>query len=201
MSLNFDPTAVCNAYCRNNQLGPAAKSGLAQLLGAIHDDPDVNDTRWAAYMLATVKHECANRWNPIEEFGKGLTRPYGVQVQVADADGTCFTNCYYGRGFVQLTWRANYDRVGRALGMGNTLLLHPDHALESQTAYRIMSLGMRTGIFTGKKLADYIHDDRCDYLNARKIINGLDCADLIAGYADEWEKLLTATYSLNAVAV
>src|SRR5689334_17515857 len=101
MSLNFDPTAVCNAYCGNNQLGPAAKSGLLQLLSAIHDDPDVNDARWAAYMLATVKHECANRWNPIEEFGKGRTRPYGVQVRVADADGTSFTNCYYGRGFVQ----------------------------------------------------------------------------------------------------
>ena len=38
---------------------------------AIRADADVTDVRWAAYMLATVRHECADRWQPIEEFGKG----------------------------------------------------------------------------------------------------------------------------------
>src|SRR5450432_764022 len=93
---------------------PAAASGQEVILGLLEQDPDISDVRWAAYMLATVKHECADQWQPIEEFGKGKGRPYGQPVTIADADGTQFTNTYYGRGFVQLTWKFNYDKLGRA---------------------------------------------------------------------------------------
>src|SRR6516162_9881512 len=174
-------------------------SGLSGLLGFFEKDNHVNDMRWTAYMLATIKHECANRWQPIEEFGKGKGRPYGVPVQVQDSDGTTYTNVYHGRGYVQLTWKMNYDKVGRALGMGNALVLHPEHALEPMTAYSIMSFGMRTGLFTGKKLSDYINHD-CDYFNARRVINILDRAALIQGYAETFEQLLKAAGSGSAVA-
>jgi hypothetical protein len=149
-----------------------------------------NDVRWAAYILATVKHECADRWLPIEEFGKGKGHPYGEPVTVADADGTQFTNRYYGRGFVQLTWKFNYAKLGRALGLGNGLLLHPEHALEPTTAYTIMSYGMRQGFFTTKRLSDYIHEESCDYLQSRRIINKLDQAERIQAYAQKLETIL-----------
>ena len=142
-------------------------------------------------MLATVKHECANTWRPIEEYGKGQGRPYGQPTVVTDQNGTQYTNTYYGRGFVQLTWRMNYDKMGQALGLANGLVLHPEHALEPITAYRIMSYGMRHGSFTGKGLPSYIQEDACDYLNARRIINGLDQADRIQGYAQMLESVLT----------
>jgi putative chitinase len=171
-------------------LKPAAAAGQQAILGLLEEDPDIVDIRWAAYMLATIKHECADRWRPIEEFGKGKGRPYGAPVTVADADGTQFTNTYYGRGFVQLTWKFNYDRLGRALGVGNALILHPEHALEPTTAYKIMSYGMRQGFFTTKKLSDYIHDDSCDYLQSRRIINGLDQAERIQEYAQKLETIL-----------
>jgi hypothetical protein len=171
-------------------LKPAAAAGQQAILGLLEEDPDIVDIRWAAYMLATIKHECADRWHPIEEFGKGKGRPYGAPVTVADADGTQFTNTYYGRGFVQLTWKFNYDRLGRALGVGNALILHPEHALEPTTAYKIMSYGMRQGFFTTKRLSDYIHDDSCDYLQSRRIINGLDQAERIQEYAQKLETIL-----------
>jgi hypothetical protein len=190
MSFEFDPASVCEKFVITPRLSAAAKNGLSTLLESIHTDTEITDIRWAAYMLATVQHECASKWLPIEEFGKGKGRPYGTPVPVSDENGTSYLNTYYGRGFVQLTWRANYDRMGRALGMGNLLVLHPEHALEPQTAYRVMSLGMRTGIFTGKKLADFIHGAQCDYVNARRIINGIDRAELIAGYAKVWEQSL-----------
>jgi hypothetical protein len=174
-------------------LNQPAASGLDALLGFLEEDPDILDLRWAAYMLATVKHECANRWQPIEEFGHGMNHPYGQPVTVADGDGTQFTNTYYGRGFVQLTWKLNYDKLGRALNLGNGLLLHPEHALEPSTAYKIMSYGMRQGSFTSKKLSDYLHDDICDYFQARRIINALDQAALIQGYAEKLESLLKAS--------
>lgn len=172
------------------KLKSLAASGLDALLGFLEQDPDVTDVRWAAYMLATVKHECADRWQPIEEFGKGKNHPYGQPVTIIDADGTQFTNRYYGRGYVQLTWKLNYDRLSEALGLGNGLVLHPEHALEPRTAYGIMSYGMRQGSFTSKKLADYIHDEFCDYFQARRIINALDQAAAIQGYAENLENLL-----------
>ncbi|MGL5034116.1 MAG: hypothetical protein ACRC6M_09990, partial [Microcystaceae cyanobacterium] len=48
--------------------------------------------------------------------------------------------------------------------------------------------GMKDGIFTSKKLSDYIAGSRVDFVNARRIINGTDRADLIAGYAQQWQK-------------
>lgn len=178
--------------CSESILGleDTAQAHLHELLQSIADDSEVTDVRWAAYMLATVRHECANRWQPIEEFGRGKNKAYGVPATVQDTDGTSYSNVYYGRGYVQLTWRYNYQKAGQALGLGNALVLHPDHALEPATAYRIMSYGMRVGMFTGKKLADYINASQCDYLNARRIINGIDKADIIQGYAQQFEQLL-----------
>ena len=178
---------------------PEAISGLQRLLNFMVLDPDLSDIRWAAYMLATVKHECANQWQPVEEFGKGKNKPYGKPAAVSDADGTTYSNTYYGRGYVQFTWRRNYDTMGRNLGMGNGLVLHPEHALEPGTAYQIMSYGMRHGSFTGVGLHRYIYDVTCDYVNARRIINGTDRAELIAGYAKDIEALLRKSVDAKAV--
>jgi hypothetical protein len=51
---------------------------------------------------------------------------------------------------------------------------------------------MRKGLFTGKKLGDYISASGCDYKNARRIINGVDQAALIAQYAGTIEGILRA---------
>lgn len=168
----------------------SSTGGLTSLLNSFSEDPDVTDIRWAAYMLATVKHECANTWQPVEEYGKGQGRPYGQPTVVTDQNGTQYTNIYYGRGFVQLTWKMNYDKMGQLIGLGNGLVVHPEHALEPTTAYSIMSYGMRHGSFTGKGLSSYIQGDTCDYLNARRIINGLDQAQTIQGYAQSLESVL-----------
>ena len=48
---------------------------------------------------------------PIEEYGKGSTAAYG---QPDPETG----QTYYGRGFVQLTWRDNYARADQELDIG-----------------------------------------------------------------------------------
>jgi hypothetical protein len=53
-----------------------------------------------------------------------------------------------------------------------------------------MSEGMRRGLFTGRKLGDYINDHSCDYRSARQIINGFDQADRIKAYSDTFETVL-----------
>jgi hypothetical protein len=67
------------------------------------------------------------------------------------------------------------------------LINSPKLALDPPTSYKIMSLGMRKGLFTGRGLEDYIHDQVCDYRNARRIINGLDQTDKITRYAQKLE--------------
>jgi putative chitinase len=165
-------------------------SGLTELLKLFAQDKEVNDPRWAAYMLATVKHECADRWQPIEEYGKGEGHPYGKPVTVKGKDGKTYTNAYYGRGYVQLTWEENYRKMSEDLNLGDEVLIHPGRALEPAIAYRIMSYGMRQGSFTGKRLGDYIHGSGCDYYHAREIINALDSAERVQGYAEKLEAIL-----------
>ena len=182
----------------NAKLTQGQVNGLESLLTAIEQDPDVTDIRWAAYMLATVKHECADTWQPIEEYGKGKGRKYGTPVTVTGSDGKKYSNVYYGRGYVQLTWDYNYKSMSQNILASDALYCNPSLALDPADAYKIMSYGMRHGTFTTKKLSDYIKGSTCDYRNARKIINGLDKCDLIKGYAEKLEAVLKASLEPDA---
>jgi hypothetical protein len=189
--MRFDHDKWITAYsAAYGHIDPVKQQNIERLLSAIEADDGVTDIRWAAYMMATVKHECADRWQPVEEYGKGAGRPYGTAVTVVSSDGQPHVNTYYGRGYVQITWKDNYARLGKAIGVNDQLVIVPDRALDPSIAYRIMSEGMQRGLFTGRKLADYINDHRCEYRLARQIINGLDQADRIAAYSNVLEEIL-----------
>jgi predicted chitinase len=188
---DVDVEAICELYqVSQGALSDSQQSGFTNLIESIKKDNAITDLRWAAYMLATVKHECAETWRPVEEFGKGANRKYGEPESVTDDKGITRENRYYGRGYVQLTWKENYRELGVALGMGGRLMYEPDLALDPDIAYRIMSFGMTHGSFTGARLSKYIDADGADYRNARRIINSLDQADRIAGYARQLETAL-----------
>lgn len=195
--MRFSHTTFFNGY-RDlyGKLNQTQVSGLDNLLGYIELDPDVSDIRWAAYMLATIKHECADTFQPITERGaKSYFDKYEPGTTIGKNLGNTVKGDGYlfrGRGYVQITGRANYQKMTKNLALtgDEDLVLHPDSALHPDIAYRIMSLGMRTGAFTGKKLSDYINAAKCDYKNARRIINALDQADKIQDYAVNFETLL-----------
>lgn len=142
------------------------------------------------YILATTFHETAGTMQPIEEYGKGKGRPYGEP----DSDTG---KTYYGRGYVQLTWKENYQKASKFVFDTNYDLNsvdfaeNPELALTPFYSVQLTLNGMLDGWFTGKKLDDYRLDDGSyDYRNARRIINGMDKASLIAGYAMEFESAL-----------
>jgi predicted chitinase len=126
-----------------------------------------HDPRFTAYALATAWHETARTMQPIEEYGKGKGRAYGPTG-------------FWGRGFVQLTWEANYAKARTKLGVD--FVKNPKLAMVPKHAADIMVRGMLEGWFTGKKLADYFSATKNDPVQARRIINGTDKADLIASY-------------------
>jgi putative chitinase len=150
-------------------------------------EKDRKDKRHLAYMLATAWHETAKTMQPIAEYGKGKTRVYGKRVKHSGILYSDYSGIFYGRGYVQLTWYENYQLMGRLLGLN--LLAEPELAMNPYVASRIMFEGMlrgssSVGDFTGKCLEMYFNEKTEDPINARRIINGLDCAELIKKYYD-----------------
>lgn len=132
-----------------------------------------------AYILATCWWEAGKIFKPIPEIKDSKRK--AVQDKYWDTG-------FYGRGYVQITWKTNYEKFSKLLGID--LVAHPDLALQSEYAAYIMFYGMFYGEFTGKKLKDYITTKKVDYLNARRIVNGMDQATTIKKKAQEYERIL-----------
>jgi hypothetical protein len=115
----------------------------------------------------------------------------GAAVKAYD-DDKGIEQAYYGRGYVQLTWWSNYATTGIAIGSGLQLLLDPELVKQPETAYKIMSHGMRTGdgFANGKTFAKYFTGANTDYIGARAMVNGSDAAAEIAGVAETFEAIL-----------
>lgn len=164
-----------------------------------------------AYILATVYHETARKMQPLSEYGKGKAYIYGKWQTNSKGKRYCYKNSakaiyteeecpnlFYGRGLVQLTWYDNYafaERRLKELGVLNpdhSFIDDPELANDPINAVLIMKYGMIEGWFTGRKLSHYFSGSKIDYVNARRIINGMDKAKEIALYADYFEKALRA---------
>ena len=126
--------------------------------------------RHLAYILATAFHETAHTMQPIREMG---------------GEKYLRSKRYYpwvGEGLVQVTWKENHAKFGAT---------QPGQMLTWPIALRAIFEGMTKGMFTGKALGDYITNSRADYVGARRIVNGTDRAELIAGYARAFESALS----------
>lgn len=155
-----------------------------------------------AYGLATAFHETAHTMQPIRESGgpKYLFRmydPHGERPLLAQRNGNTTPGDgvrYCGRGYVQITWKRNYERFAALLD--KPLVTSPDLACDPEIAADILVLGMAKGLFTGVGLISLpalgSKGNKSFYSRSRRIINGMDCADLIAGYAVKFEDALRA---------
>jgi putative chitinase len=126
--------------------------------------------------------------SPLEEYGKGEGKPYG---QPAGPHG----EVYFGRGHVQLTWEENYQKGEQMLadhyGLVAPMHQYPHRMLEDETSALVLYDGMIYGWFTGLCLDDFFNANAEDPVNARKIVNGLDKAELIANYYTAFKSALT----------
>jgi predicted chitinase len=163
--------------------------GMNYMLDAYEAKYEKNwpDLRWISYCFATAYHETAYTMQPISEYGGQSylqSKPYYP---------------YYGRGYVQLTWEDNYRKMGQKLGI-DLLGANKERALEPAIAAEVMYSGMRDGDFTSKRLSSYFTDALDDPVNARRIINGTDRAETIAGYHRKFLEAFQAAYTAEAPA-
>lgn len=184
----------------NRQLNSSQKQGYNAIFD-YWDKSNLDDNRWLAYVLATAFHETGEDMQPVREgfastdqgsinavtslYNRGII---GENYALPEANG----KSYFGRGLVQITWGDNYKKLGQALGIGNQLYDNPSLALNMDIAVKILFVGMVDGLYAPvNSLRKYFFEDRSDWVNARKIINWLDKADLVAGYGQKFFKCLS----------
>lgn len=150
------------------------------------------DNNQIAYILATAYHECYNwkkgtHWIPIREIGslEYFIKKYFLNNRVRrwlGNDDKKDAVDFIGRGYIQITGESNYEKFN--------IQHNPELALEYKKATEILVDGMINGMFTGVALSKFIRKDKVDFINARRVVNSLDKADLIMNYAIDFLKIL-----------
>jgi len=172
-----------------SKLGALSQSqvdGFERILDVTEGSP----LAYRAYMLATPWHETAATMQPVRE---------AFKMSEAWRKKNLRYWPHYGRGDVQLTWLGNYELADKKLAEAGLiqpgeLVANPDLAMRPDISAFVLLNGMTEGWFTGKKLSDYLPKKgvatRAQYIQARRIINILDKADLVEDYAQIFERAL-----------
>lgn len=198
--------------------GTSLTQGQVRGVDTILDEAEARETppRHLAYILATAYLETGGRMQPVREslnysvdalltkfgrhriseadarrYGRSGSRAanqqmianliYGGEWGRANLGNTTYGDGwrYRGGGLAQITGRANFTKFGMAADPARSGDLIP--------AVRMMFDGMERGLFTGKRLSDFT-----EYRPMRQIINRMDRADDVAGYAEAFEAALRA---------
>ncbi|MGE3247847.1 MAG: hypothetical protein AB7F96_16550 [Beijerinckiaceae bacterium] len=182
------------------KLSVSQVQGLDNLLDIWEQDYADQPNVFLAYALATAAHETKYAMQPVIEAywvkSKRAREAYyhrmydikGERPKVArvlgnthPGDGVKFP----GMGLAQTTGRSNFGKVGRLIaartGEQVDLLKNPKLLLKPKYAGLALFEAMLAGIYTSRKLADYMNGDTFDAYHARQIINRMDKARQIAG--------------------
>ena len=90
-----------------------------------------------------------------------LNTRYGAKDQCGRA--------YFGRGFVQLTHRENYAKVGKLLHL--PLADYPDLAYDQNVAVTLLVDGVKNRWYAGKPLDRYLSDEKSNWRQGRDSVN------------------------------
>ena len=130
----------------------AALKNIPYIVNALRDEGILTPNVFA-YALATIQHETAGTFNPIEEY-------YGrSQAQRLGYSGG---QNYFGRGYIQLTHDYNYKDMGEKLGVD--LLNNPELALDPNVAAKILAKFI-------KERGVAALAEKGDFVDARRPIN------------------------------
>lgn len=179
---------------------PVARN-LKLILDQITSQRNLTEIPQAAYVLATIEYETGGKFDPPTEMGSRsyLVGRYGPSSRFGKMLGNQTDDDavrYRGRGYIQLTGRANYEKMNAALHLAGTpddLVTNPDAMLKPAIAYRATVVMMLDGRLGGTKLSNFVSGDHKDYVNARRVMGGLDHAAPIAENARKFEQMIAAS--------
>lgn len=156
------------------------KESLKRILFWIKSDSLITDPREAAYLLGTAYAESGyslQRWEA-DYACTGIGIPYGSGGPCSKATNyykntngkkdyyTLGTDSkgfpYFGRGLIQLTGKANYEKYGKKIGVD--LVSNGDLALKEENSYKVASIYLKSLV--------YKHVLSGDLTTARKRVNG-----------------------------
>ena len=164
------------------------------------DEFKVTDKRHAAYILATSFWETGREMKAVKEKTDKTGEQYffrmydinGSRPKVAKSLGNTIPGDgikFAGRGQVQLTGRTNYTNMGKYLKLD--LVNKPDLLLDTKISARVLVYGLLNGSFTGVSIKKYLKSTKTDYVNARRVVNGVDKAEEIANIAKSFERAIS----------
>jgi len=148
------------------------KTNLPFVLSALAAD-QLADKVMILMALGTIRAETGN-FRPISEgISRFNTSPGGHPFNLYDnrsdlgnkgaPDGASFK----GRGFVQLTGRANYTKYSSSIGLGTTLVTQPDLANDPKIASQLLARFLKD-----KESAIRLAFANNDLKEARRLVNG-----------------------------
>ncbi|MBM3404781.1 MAG: peptidoglycan-binding protein [Bacteroidetes bacterium] len=148
------------------------KRNLPFVLQAL-EEYGITDKPMVLMALASIRAETEG-FEPISE-GKSKynTSPGGHSFDLYDNrsdlgnQGVPDGEKFKGRGFIQLTGRANYQKHGKAIGLGNKLITNPELANDPKTAARLL-----TSFLKNKERAIKEALLENDLRLARRLVNG-----------------------------
>lgn len=123
--------------------------------------------------MATVRVEVGKNFKPIMEYASGQAYEGRADLgNTTPGDGVR----YKGRGYIQLTGKANYALYGQKLGLD--LVNNPDLALDVNVGAKILAL-----YFKDRGVIDACVNK--DWLRVRKLVNGVNRA---TGLPNGWSE-------------
>lgn len=143
-----------------------------------------------AYIFATAYHEG-------NDFDGKSTGKIQALVPIVEKGSDTYLKSkpywpYIGMGFVQLTWLNNYKKFQPLIKQrfGVDIISNPKLLLRVDISAFVLVYGMINGTFTARKLSNYIHSGKTDFPEARRVVNGTDRAEHIAGIATKFLKCI-----------
>ncbi len=185
------------------QHSPTARRTVENLMSEAASQ-GITDKAQIAYMLATAQRESSFGTDMTEGWEPGRVDPQKLYDAPGDPKNLGnhpnpdpnknYTNGdgyrYRGRGYVQITGLNHYKEWSKLLGVD--LVKNPELAAQPEYAKQIMVQGMMQGLFTGHSLSHYVDSSKglYDFYNARRVVNGHNRADEIAGNAHAYLRAL-----------
>jgi peptidoglycan hydrolase-like protein with peptidoglycan-binding domain len=133
----------------------------------------LGDKQMVLMAIGTIRAE-TGRFEPISEFKSRFnTSPNGHPFDLYDKRkdlgnrGEPDGNSFKGRGFIQLTGRANYQKFSSQLGLGTGLVDNPELANDAKVAADLLALFLKD---KETRIRAALRDG--DLAAARKLVNG-----------------------------